>query len=38
MGLKILSTVFLVTEEGRYEIHVTTKAQKGETENKFVIE
>lgn len=30
MGLKILSMVFLVTEEGRYEIHVTTKAQKGQ--------
>lgn len=30
MGLKILTTVFLVTEEGRYEIHVTTKAQKGQ--------
>ena len=30
MGLKILTTVFLVTEDGRYEIHVTTKAPKGE--------
>jgi len=30
MGLKLLSTVFLVTESGRYEIHVTTKAIKGE--------
>lgn len=30
MGLKLLSTVFLVTESGRYEIHVTTKAVKGE--------
>lgn len=30
MGLKLLSTVFLVTESGRYEIHVTIKAIKGE--------
>lgn len=30
MGLKLLSTVFLVTESGRYEIHVTMKAVKGE--------
>jgi len=30
IGLKILTTVFLVTEDGRYEIHVTTKAPKGE--------
>jgi len=30
MGLKLLSTVFLVTESGRYEIHVTAKAIKGE--------
>ena len=30
MGLKILTTVFLVTEDGRYEIHVTTKAPKGQ--------
>ncbi len=30
MGLKILSTVFLVTESGRYEIHVTAKVLKGE--------
>ena len=30
IGLKILTTVFLVTEDGRYEIHVTTKAQKGQ--------
>lgn len=30
MGLKLLSTVFLVTENGRYEIHVTIKAMKGE--------
>ena len=29
-GLKLLSTVFLVTENGRYEIHVTIKAVKGE--------
>ncbi len=31
MGLKLLSTVFLVTESGRYEIHVTVKAIKGES-------
>lgn len=30
LGMKILTTVFLVTEDGRYEIHVTTKAQKGD--------
>lgn len=30
MGLKLLSTVFLVAESGRYEIHVTVKAVKGE--------
>ena len=30
MGLKLLSTVFLVSESGRYEIHVTTKNSKGE--------
>ena len=30
IGLKLLSTVFLVTESGRYEIHVTVKASKGE--------
>ena len=29
-GLKILSTVFFVTENGRYEIHITMKAAKGE--------
>lgn len=29
MGLKLLSTVFLVSENGRYEIHVTIKANKG---------
>lgn len=28
-GLKLLSTVFFVTENGRYEIHVTIKAMKG---------
>lgn len=28
-GLKLLSTVFLVTENGRYEIHVTAKVLKG---------
>lgn len=30
MGIKLLSTVFFVTEDGRYEIHVTVKAQKGQ--------
>lgn len=29
-GLKMLSTVFFVTEDGRYEIHVTIKSAKGE--------
>ena len=28
MGLKLLSTVFLVAENGRYEIHVTAKSAK----------
>ncbi len=28
-GLKVLTTVFLVAEVGRYEIHVTARAQKG---------
>lgn len=31
IGLKLLSTVFLVTENGRYEIHVTVKAISGES-------
>ncbi len=31
IGLKLLSTVFLVTENGRYEIHVTVKAVNGES-------
>ena len=30
LGIKILTTVFLITEDGRYEIHITTKAKKGE--------
>lgn len=30
IGLKLLSTVFFVTESGRYEIHVTVKAMKGQ--------
>lgn len=30
MGVKLLSTVFFVAENGRYEIHVTVKAQKGQ--------
>ncbi len=30
MGIKLLTTVFFVTEEGRYEIHVTAKVKKGE--------
>lgn len=29
-GMKLLSTVFFVAENGRYEIHVTTKAVKGQ--------
>ena len=29
MGVKLLSSVFLVAESGRYEIHVTVKAAKG---------
>ncbi len=28
LGIKLLTTVFFVTEDGRYEIHVTTKAKK----------
>ena len=31
MGLKLLSSVFLVTKTGRYEMHVTIKAVKGES-------
>lgn len=30
IGLKLLSTVFFLTENGRYEIHVTIKAMKGQ--------
>lgn len=30
LGVKLLSTVFLVAESGHYEIHVTIKALKGE--------
>lgn len=30
VGLKILTMVLLVTKEGRYEIHITTKAPKGQ--------
>ncbi len=30
IGIKMLTAVFFVTEEGRYEIHVTAKAKKGE--------
>lgn len=30
VGIKLLSTVFFVTENGYYEIHVTIKAAKGE--------
>ncbi len=30
IGLKLLSTVFLVTEDGHYEIHVTIKVVKGQ--------
>ncbi len=29
MGLKLLTTVFFVTESGRYEIHITLKVNKG---------
>ena len=29
-GIKILTTVFLMTEEGRYEIHITARAKKGD--------
>ena len=29
-GLKLISTVFFVTEDGRYEIHVTAKVTKGQ--------
>lgn len=31
MGMKILTTVFFVTEEGRYEIHLTLRAGKNQT-------
>ena len=31
IGLKLLSTVFFVTKDGRYEIHVTVKAASGES-------
>lgn len=30
IGLKLLSTVFFVTEDGHYEIHVTVKVVKGQ--------
>lgn len=30
MGIRILTTVFFVTEEGRYEIHLTLKSVKGQ--------
>lgn len=30
LGIRILTTVFLMSEEGRYEIHITTKAKKGQ--------
>ncbi len=30
MGLKVLTTVFLVSESGRYEIHITAKVVKGQ--------
>lgn len=29
-GIRLLNLVFFVTEEGRYEIHVTAKAEKGQ--------
>lgn len=31
IGLKLLSTVFFVTKDGRYEIHVTVRATGGES-------
>lgn len=31
MGVKLLSTVFFVSENGRFEIHVTVKALKGQS-------
>lgn len=31
IGLKLLTTVFFVTKDGRYEIHVTVKATNGES-------
>lgn len=30
LDIRILTTVFLVTADGRYEIHITTKAKKGD--------
>ena len=30
LGIKILTTVFFMSKEGRYEIHITTKAKKGQ--------
>ena len=30
LGIRILTTVFFVTEEGRYEIHLTLKSNKGQ--------
>lgn len=30
LGLKLLTTVFFVTEDGRYEIHITAKVTKGQ--------
>ena len=30
LGLKVLTTIFFVTEDGRYEIHVTVRAMKGQ--------
>lgn len=30
IGVKLLNSVFFVTEEGRYEIHVTVRAEKGQ--------
>ncbi|MEF9941727.1 MAG: SpoIIE family protein phosphatase [Lachnospiraceae bacterium] len=30
MGIRLLSTVFFVTEDGRYEVHVTAKTTKGQ--------
>lgn len=30
IGLKLLSSVFFLTKQGRYEVHLTLKAQRGQ--------